>query len=158
MACSRARAAGVSADVCQTGKKRQHVCPLIMAVSEYENVFICYPTAAKSTFWPRGKTGAGGLAFCYTRNAKGLRDPERKGCVTPVELDSSRRSCKRSMYVRGKHEKCRFFFEGIHLFYEGFHATVFVIFILFSAYTKYTITCDQPLHVTTGSNRSCRLP
>ena len=41
---------------------------------------------AKCTDWPSGETGAGGLAFCYTRNAKGLREPERKGCLTPVEF------------------------------------------------------------------------
>ena len=35
--------------------------------------------AAKNTFWPSGETGAGGLAFSYTRNAKGLRKPARKG-------------------------------------------------------------------------------
>ena len=48
---------------------------------------------------PSGETGAGGLAFCYTRNAKGPREPERKGCLTPVEFDWSRRSCKRSTYT-----------------------------------------------------------
>ena len=51
------------------------------------NIIICYPMAAKSTVGPSGETGTGGLAFCYTRNYKGLREPERKGCLTPVELD-----------------------------------------------------------------------
>ena len=37
--------------------------------------------------WPSGEAGAGGPAFCYTRNAKGLREPEKKGGLTPVELD-----------------------------------------------------------------------
>ena len=32
------------------------------------------------------RTGAGGGAFCHTRNTKGLREPERNGCLTPVEL------------------------------------------------------------------------
>ena len=43
--------------------------------------------AAKNTVWPSGETGAGGLAFCYTRNAKDSREPERKACLTPVGLD-----------------------------------------------------------------------
>ena len=64
------------------------VCPLITAFSKYEKVLICYPMAAKSTDWPSGETGAGGLAFCYERNGKDLREPERKGCLTPVELTS----------------------------------------------------------------------
>ena len=41
--------------------------------------------AAKGTVWSRGETGASGLAFSYTCNAKGLREPERKGCLMPVE-------------------------------------------------------------------------
>ena len=57
--------------------------------------------ASKSKDYPSGKTGACGPAFCYTRNAEGLREPERKkGCLTPVELDYSRRYCKRSKYER----------------------------------------------------------
>ena len=43
--------------------------------------------AAKSTDWLSGEPGAGGLAFCYARNAKGLREPERKRYLTPVELN-----------------------------------------------------------------------
>ena len=68
--------------------KRRHVCMLIVAVSKHQNVLICYPTAAKSTRCrPSGETSAGGLAFCHTSNAKGLRDPERKEeYLTPVEL------------------------------------------------------------------------
>ena len=67
--------------------KRRHVGPLITAVSKYENVIIRYPMAVKSTDWPSGGTSAGGLAFCYARNAKGLREPERKRYLTPVELN-----------------------------------------------------------------------
>ena len=52
--------------------------------------------AATSMVWPSGGTGAGGLAVCYTRNVKGLREPERKGGLTPVELGKSRSSCKHS--------------------------------------------------------------
>ena len=60
--------------------------PRITAVvSKYENVIIFL--APKSMVWPRGETGAAGLALCYTSNAKGLRAPERKGCLTPVELN-----------------------------------------------------------------------
>ena len=72
------------------------MCPLITVVSKYENVLICVPMAAMSTVWPSGETGAGVLAFYCTRNAKGLREPERKGCFAPVEFYWSRRSCKRS--------------------------------------------------------------
>ena len=58
--------------------KRRHVGPLITAVSKYEeNVIICSPVAAKSTVWPSAEMDAGGLAFCYTRNAKDLREPQR---------------------------------------------------------------------------------
>ena len=64
--------------------KRWHA---IAAVSKFENVIICYPMTAKNMVRPSGKKGVGGLAFCYTRNAKGLREPEKKGGLTPVELD-----------------------------------------------------------------------
>ena len=43
--------------------------------------------AAKSAVWPSGETGAGGLTLCYASRAKGIREPERKGGSTPVELD-----------------------------------------------------------------------
>ena len=42
--------------------------------------------AVQSIVWPSGEQ-AGGLGFYYTRNAKGLREPEGKGWLTPVELD-----------------------------------------------------------------------
>ena len=41
----------------------------------------------KHGFAASGETGANGLAFLYKRNAQGLRGPERKGCLTPVDLD-----------------------------------------------------------------------
>ena len=34
-------------------------------------------------------------------------------------------------------------YEGVHMFYEGFHVTVSVL-IIFLSYI-YTNTCDQPL-------------
>ena len=43
--------------------------------------------AANNMVCPSGETGADGLAFSCTRNAKGLREAERKGCWTPVELN-----------------------------------------------------------------------
>lgn len=70
--------------------RRWHVRPLMTAVSQHENVIICYPMVTKMiklTVWPSGETGAGELAFWCTRNEKGIREPERKGGSTPVELD-----------------------------------------------------------------------
>ena len=67
-------------------------------------------TAAKSTVSAERRDGPRrALTVCDTRNAKGIREPERIGCLTPVELDKSRRSCKR-FRKRGDHdERCPFF-------------------------------------------------
>ena len=46
--------------------------------------------------WRNGRRRA---RLCYMRNENGLREQERKGCLTLVELDSSRRSCTRSTYM-----------------------------------------------------------
>ena len=94
-------------------------------------VTICYSMAAKSTVWPRGETGPGGLAFGYMRNAEGLREPERKVSLTPVELALSRRRFKRSTYERAQR------------FFAGFHVTMSLVFILTYIYTS---TAGQPLH------------
>ena len=70
-----------------TANRLSGMCdPLLLPFQNTEMFLICFPMAAKSTVRPRGRKGAAELAFCYARNVQGLRDPEEKGCLTPVEL------------------------------------------------------------------------
>ena len=57
--------------------------------------------AAKSAVWTSGETGAGALAFCYTRNAKGLREPE-EGVLDAVRIVLVSDKLQ-AFYVRGSH-------------------------------------------------------
>ena len=133
--------------------KRRHVCSLITAVSKYENVHMCYPVTAKNTVWLSGETGAGGLAFCCTRNAKGLREPAGRSSLVSGKLQA--------FSVRGDHEeRCRFFYlteqrtrETFVLSRPSFNG--FCVFHVFSYI--YASKCDQPLNRTTGHSCDVRV-
>jgi len=84
-----------------SGRSKHRRMPDQLAVSigvrllrRFQNVIISvtiiYSMAAKSTIWPSSEMGPGRLEFGYMRNAKGLREPERTVCLTPVEIALSR--------------------------------------------------------------------
>ena len=84
---------------------------LLLFQNTGKNVPSCYPIAEKSPALTRGETGAGGLASCWVRNAKGTGASLRSNYISLREVVIRR-------YVECFARKS--IVRGSNLFYEGF--------------------------------------